>query len=248
MRPQTRAERLWLDVTNAPLALGIAIGGLGIATLISAFNDYDPMIFLFYSVPTAGVLARAVWKANARRTRLGQLLGAALGAHGDADSDVATDRLPDIPVCVSQKWIYCAREKDVDVQPLDKMIWAYAETIYLRRRVQLVIWNRGAGANVLPLRRRHLAAALDRLRRAAPWLPVGYNAAMKETWNADHREFIALVDGCRDSGRPFRAPWAGQGLAPTTASGPINAIQSIVDSVEERERDKLMQRWEREGG
>ncbi|MSO88842.1 MAG: hypothetical protein EXQ89_02540 [Rhodospirillaceae bacterium] len=206
MRPQTRAERLWLDSTNAPLKLGSAIGGIGIATLVSVFNDYDPMFFLLYTVPTAGVLAYAVWKANARRTHLRQLLGAALGAQGDAGADVATDRFPDIPVCVSQKWVYCAREKDVDVQPLDKMIWAYAEIIALRRRLQLVIWNRGGGANVLSVRKRYLAPALDRLRRAAPWLPVGYNAAMKETWNVDHRDFLALVDGCRDSRQPFDAP------------------------------------------
>jgi hypothetical protein len=32
------------------------------------------------------------------------------------------------------------------------------------------------------------------LRQIAPWIIEGYSDTLKESWNADRRDFIALVD------------------------------------------------------
>jgi hypothetical protein len=252
MNPETAWRRLRLDVTGAPLALGVAVLGLVVAALASGPVGSDFVVFCIGAVVSIGAMAwiaRAVWKANKRRSRLTQLLRAALDAHGENESNVACDLFPDLPLCIGKKWIYCARDKDVDVQPLDQMMWAYAEYFVMRYHFQLVVWNRSACANVLPLRQRYLSAALARLRTAAPWLPVGYSLAMKETWNADHHDLLALVDACRQARRPFDLPWAGQDIVSVRAV-PRNSsfVQAYVDRTEDRELKKLTGRWDADGG
>jgi hypothetical protein len=251
MNPETAWRRLWLDVTGVPIALVVAVLGLGIAALAAGLDDSDLVFVYIGAVPAIGAIAwiaRTVWKASRRRSRLTQLLRAALDAHGENESNVVCDLFPDLPLCISKKWIYCARDKEVDVQPLDQMMWAYAEYFTMRYHFQLVVWNRSACANVLPLRQRYLSAALGRLRTAAPWLPVGYSLAMKETWNADHHDLRALVDACRQAGRPFDVPWAGQDIV-SVAPVPRNSIlvQAYEDRAEERELEKLTGRWDADG-
>jgi hypothetical protein len=243
-------KALWWQVTYSPIALWIAIGDFAIAALFLVIDDKIIVyVALVVSIPGWVAILRiffATYKAQIRRGRMRHLLQAALAAHGEVRADVGAEDFPDIPVCLSRKWIYCAREKDVDVQPLDQMIWAYGESFIQRPWAQLAIWNRTASANVLPLRKRDMAMALGRIRQTASWLPVGYNNAMKETWNADHREFLALVDEYRQSSRPFDAPWAGQGPARVAAQLGSSSIQDFADMEETREFARLTQRWNQE--
>jgi hypothetical protein len=244
-----------MDVTGNPLALAIAVLGLIIVALIGdpriaqeSDRDIFAVFFLIGVTLGAGAIVWIgffVWKANRRRRILSALLSAAMSAHGD--TQVVCDYFPDIPVCVSEKWIYCAREREVDVQPLEQMVWSYAEYFIQRFHYQLVIWNRDACANVMPIRKRYLKAALERLQHCAPWLPVGYSQTMKESWNADHREFLALVASCRQSRRRFDLPWAGRGAARVVGlPRRTNMIQDIENKRQARELQKLTERWDRE--
>lgn len=241
---------LWRHVTYSPIALWVVMADLPIATLLLTIEDeFRVPAFLVAGTPAwiaiVWIFAAAV-RAQFRRGRMRRLLQAALTAHGEVGADILADGFPDIPFCVSRKWIYCAHPKEIDIQPLDQMAWAYGEDFIMRPWAQLAIWNRSAAANVLPLRKSDIAPALARLRQAAPWLPVGYNAAMKESWNADHRDFLALVDLHRQSRRPFAAPWAGHGVARVAAHGTSNALQDFADRKENRELARLTQRWNQE--
>jgi hypothetical protein len=243
-------KALWRHVTYSPIALWVAMADLPIAALLLFIDDqYRVPAFLVAGAPAWIAIAWifiAALRAQLRRGRMRRLLQAALTAHGEVGADIVADGFPDIPFCVSRKWIYCARTKEIDVQPLDQLAWAYGEDFIMRPWAQLAIWNRNADANVLALRKTDIASALARLHQIAPWLPVGYNIAMKETWNADHREFLALVDQHRQTRRPFAPPWAGQGVARVAAHGRSNALQDFADSKETRELARLTQRWNQE--
>jgi len=156
-------------------------------------------------------------RAEARGMRLRRLLDEALTANGDGGT--ACDDFPDLPVCLGKKRLYCARGNALDVQPLEDMAWAYVEELRLHPTWhQLVIWNRKAEANVLPVRKCFIAPALERLEKAAPWLPVGHSLALKDSWNADHYDFLAMVEEFRRSGRRFDVPWASKGFARVNAT------------------------------
>ena len=43
-------------------------------------------------------------------------------------------------------------------------------------------------------------------------LPIEFNRVMKESWNADHQDFISMIDAHRQAGVPFEASWAGSGM------------------------------------
>jgi len=260
-REVRKANRWRARWTKSLLAIGLTLMGLLFIALVALISMLTTMIggdlpsrifYLIISVPAAVAIAWiacAVWKANRRRAFLTESLLVEFGSHGDSASDVACDLFPDVPVCVSRNWIYCARDREVDVQPLDHMAWVYAESFIMRYRYQLVIWNRHACANVLPLRKRYLGPALDRLRQAAPWLPVGYNITMKESWNADHHDFLTLIDSYRESRRRFDAHWVGSGIA-IVQPAPRNSdpIQNILDREEKQELKKLTARWDKEDG
>jgi len=241
---------LWRHVTVSPIALWILIGDLPLATFFSAISDFNPYVFLITGAPAEGAIvwiAVTAFRAQMRRGQMRNLLHDALGENGEVPADVALDGFPDIPLCVSKKWLYCARAKDIDAQRLDQIAWAYGESFMLRPWAQLAIWNRTATANVLPLRKADITPALERIRQAAPWLPVGYNTAMKETWNADHRDFLALIDGYRHTGRIFDAPWAGRGVARVAAHGRSNVFLDNIDRTESREQNRLTKRWKDDG-
>lgn len=247
MRQEPYWRRLWSDITDHPLALIVALIGIAIAAFGADPDDFSLALCLVGVVPALGAIAWVLYRilqAGARRSRLRRSLGAALGAAGDGAAKVAGDGFPDIPLCLGRHNVYGARETDVAVLPIDHLVWAYAEKFLFRRHTQLVLWNRDATAIVLPVRKRYRNDALERLRQAAPWLPVGYNEAMKESWNADHADFLALVEAHRQSGRRFDAPWAGRGMAGVAAPlKPSNLLAERERRQEQAELEKLQQRW-----
>jgi hypothetical protein len=246
------ARRVWLAATGAPIALAIAVVGAVIAALNADPADFGVVGFSIGGLPAACAMAwitRAAWRANVRRALLRKALHAALSAQGEPAHDIESDSFPDIPFCIGGGRIYCANGMEIVIQPLDGVVWCYVENFVMRPWMQLVIWNSGASAIVLPIRKGYVDRALERMRQAAPWLPVGYNTAMKETWNADHREFLALVDACRQSGRRFDASWAGQGFA--RVASPLrkrNPFDSFERTKNQRELERLTRRWDQEAG
>ncbi len=91
------------------------------------------------------------------------------------------------------------------VRRLDRLVWAYRLRVWhLLNRIipyrvsnDLMLWSRDGSGTAIPGSKARLGRALEDLRAAAPWLPIGYSAAIKETWNSDRAEFIAAVDQVR---------------------------------------------------
>jgi len=86
---------------------------------------------------------------------------------------------------------------------IDGIVWAYLERI--RRRLngiipigttnQMVMWSRDGRGAVLPLRtKKDVVQALETLQQAAPWTFIGYTDVLKESWNNDREDLIALFD------------------------------------------------------
>ena len=87
---------------------------------------------------------------------------------------------------------------------LDHLVWAYRLRVWhflngipYRLSHDLMLWNRDGSVTVVPGRKARHDEALEELRAAAPWLPLGYSEAIKETWNSDRAELIAFVDRAR---------------------------------------------------
>jgi hypothetical protein len=215
MNPKLSWLRLWRDNTDEFRTKGVALLGI-LLIFIGVTIDYVPLIGAGAAVVAAciGWMIRVTLKANARRRRLTVSLGEALVAQSEADTAINGD-FPDIPIWIGREHIYCAGASEVESHLLDQLIWAYAEMYRAPffRRYQLVLWNRDAVATVLAVHKAFRDAALERIRTAAPWVPVGYSEAMKETWNADNADLLALVDSYRRIGRRFDAAWAGNAVA-----------------------------------
>jgi hypothetical protein len=106
------------------------------------------------------------------------------------------------------EWACYAGKGQIVIRRLDQLVWAYDEQI--RHRInglipyrpsshQLILWDRTGRGAALPLSKNKVVPALTALRSAAPWAFLGYNEALKESWNQDRREFIALVEQRRAS-------------------------------------------------
>lgn len=237
----TLLRRISLRLTASPLALIVLAADLTLVWL--AYDPNYPEVMAMFLVPAIGAIlwiAAMTFMSEARGKRLRQALAAACATNGDA----ASDDFPDLPVCVGKRRIYCAGDKGLVILPLEAMAWAYVEEFRLHPTWhQLVIWNRDAQAQVLGIRRCFIARALAQLNRAAPWLPTGYSEAMKESWNADHRDFLALVDDCRRTGRCFDVPWAGTAFAQVAAYGRGSWAGGMMNTEGATEEKRLKMLW-----
>jgi hypothetical protein len=248
----TLARRLGLRLTKSPLALIILFADLAFVALV-----YDPkfvQVMEVFAAPAIGALcwiAVGAFRAEVRCKKLRRALAQVLAANDDGG--IIQDDFPDLPVCVGKKRLYCARGDELEVQPLEDMVWAYVEEFRLHPTWhQLVIWNRKAEVNVLALRECFIVPALERLRTAAPWLPVGYSMAMKESWNADHRDFLAMVEEFRRAGRrfdlPFALPGAGTAFAQVTAYGRGSWAGGMMNTGGSMEATRLKKLWAQDLG
>ena len=155
-------------------------------------------------------------RALQRRNVAAHPLGKALAAFGDIeavskdiDADLAGTKLEDQPLHVGRRWLCYVWKRHAFVFPLEYVVWAYTERIKhsynaipYRVSYHLMLWGRDGKGRALPMRKRNTAASLQRLRIAAPWLPLGYSEKLKESWNADHAEFLAFVDARRRQAAP----------------------------------------------
>lgn len=231
-------------MTISLIAVGVAIFGLLSGLLVFSVSgsiddeNFMPLIGFVPFFCASMWIAFNAWRAKARRAHMISSLRIQLSEHGDGVVEAAASDFPDIPIWIHQNRIYWAGENDVECQPVDQLLWAYADHFLARPWYQLVIWNRHARATVLPLRKREISPSLDRLRAAAPWLPVGYNVAMKESWNCDHQDLVALIDNHRQSGKTFDVPWAGDGMAGVQVQFG-KEVESLTSGMIEQEREEL---------
>jgi hypothetical protein len=140
-------------------------------------------------------------------------LGEALAAHGnlrdvidEVDAEFAGQDLRGSPFKVGKRWICFVRGTDVVVERVDNLVWVYAERVVHNfmnapcwATSRIVLWRADGTAALCPLPKRHLVPSLGRLRAIADWMPIGYNTPLRETWNADRPELIALVSATRGS-------------------------------------------------
>lgn len=247
--------RLWQELTRSILAL--VLGGIGaffilVELLVVGLADEGNIAgagVVIGAIPlfvAAAWLAYLIWKAWLRRTRLRKSLSDVLAAHGETITDAARMEFPEIPVLVIQQTAFCAGQNEVIPLQIDQMAWAYAEDFTFRPYFQLVIWDRNGQGTILPIRKWAIAESLDRLRKAAPWLPIGFNRVMKECWNADHQDFLALIEAHRQAGKPFEVPWAGIGMARVYSRVQKGGAEDIVAWQERKQAQqnlKALELW-----
>ncbi len=238
---------LWRNIRFFPLAIGLAIPGALFGTLFLSLaldSGDEPILtgvaLFLIAAPLVWCLIRAgrLWRARRRMVR--DLRSVVVG--GPAIDSTA---FADVPFFIADKRFYYALNNVLMYQELDRLVWAYGERggWYW---CQLAVWNREAGAVVLPLHAQTVPEALRRLRAAAPWLATGFNRALTDSWNLDHAEFLALIERHRVSGQPFAPAWAaGSEIVPVL---PRTGGDSQVDSGvgarrEQREIEKALKLW-----
>jgi hypothetical protein len=126
----------------------------------------------------------------------------------ELDQDFAGQQFHTHRIYVGQRWVCYVWNTQVAVRRIDTLVWVYLERVKRRMNYiiplgttnQMVAWSRDGRGAVLPMRKRKdVEAALRELRRVAPWMLVGYSDSIKESWNSDREDLIALVDERRSS-------------------------------------------------
>jgi hypothetical protein len=201
LRRRTRVAYLNSSIWQSLFALGLvtigwSLGGWGYLTA---------MIGIAWIV----FVIRGVIK---RRTPTGDPLDIQLSKHGtpeaiasELEKEFAGQTFRPHQIYVGQRWLCYSWKKQVTICKIDTLVWAYWERI--RHSVnfvptgtthQLVAWSRDGRGVALPLRKKKdVELALEALHRAAPWVFVGFTEALKESWNSDREDLIALVDEAR---------------------------------------------------
>ena len=133
-------------------------------------------------------------------------LGRALAAYGRL-RDVARDINLDFsakasrigPLYLGHRWVCYAQRKEVMIEQLTKLIWAYIEEIKIdsKWKYQIIIWTRNGVGYALPMSHRHAETSMERLKKAYPWLYFEYSDEYRESWNADRDDFVAAADDRR---------------------------------------------------
>lgn len=241
--------RLWRDIRRFPLTMAIGavlwiFGGL-IGAIAFDLSDVEIAVAI---VALCLMAAPLVWLAvrvislRLHRRRIVRELREILGD----DVPLGPDTLAVTPFVIAGPRIYCMVDKALEHQDIAGLVWAYGEVFSGWFRCQLVILNRDARAVVLPLWKIDLPAALDRLRAAAPWIAAGFNRALVDSWNFDHRELLETIDRHREAGTAFAAPWA-QGAGPVAVAPRVRTDDRVDAGTskanEDREIAKALARW-----
>jgi hypothetical protein len=147
-----------------------------------------------------------------RRSPPGHPLDMQLAAYGDPtrvaediDADFATESFKARRIQVGRRWLCYAGKGQATIRKLDQLTWVYTERIRHRYNMipyrpashQLLIWDRNGIGAAIPVRKRAAPSAIALVKQHAPWVFTGYSETLKESWNADRPEFIALIDARR---------------------------------------------------
>lgn len=108
-------------------------------------------------------------------------------------------------VQIAGPWLCYVGKGLTIVRRLDRLVWAYRLRISHRLNGiipyrfshDLMLWSRDGSGTAIPGPKARLDESLQTLHAAVPWLLMGYNDVIKESWNSDRSELIALVDARR---------------------------------------------------
>jgi hypothetical protein len=149
------------------------------------------------------------------RTPAGDLLNIQFRKYGDPESiaheieqDFTGQQFRTKRVHAGRRWICYVWKSQIIVRRTDNQIWAYLERVSRKLNGmipmpstnQVIVWNRNGTAAVMVVKRSEAYDAVDMFGKAAPWMLTGYSNALKESWNNDREDLIALVDKARSQG------------------------------------------------
>lgn len=228
-----------------PTLSGIAekVGGQLLFTIASvvalsraARSGYDTatiaVVTLMVLAATAWCLRGAVQVIRASREALprhlfhqGNTEAVALAIEADFRGRAPTRS----PLQIGGDWLLYARGLEATAVRLEDVIWAYgaagAESLVgtdqptsdiVLSEPRMILLDRRGHKQELRMTLADVSVGLAEIKRAAPWLVVGYSDAMRETWNADRAELLAMVESWRvngDNSSPIQVP---NELAPST--------------------------------
>jgi len=110
-------------------------------------------------------------------------------------------------VRVGRLWLIAVSRWRVLVRFVPDLIWVYGQRTNYRKRINNVIlsssyavimWDRRARKATIKLEQRVADEVMAELQAKAPWLNIGYSDTLKEAWNNDRAELIALTDNRRE--------------------------------------------------
>lgn len=205
LRSAVDHELLWSDLKL------VAGGGFLVFWGVSA-SDTDERGALLVGVAGLVLLGFAFWRARRRRSPDRHPLVTGIAAQGEPNlvtrelnAEFGTDLVRRRKMLLSSGWLCYVGDTRAVVKRFDQLAWVYVEKIGHRINMipwrpasyQILVWDRDGKGEVLPMSKKAAAAGLTRLGELAPWLPVGYSEVLKETWNADRREFLMMIEARR---------------------------------------------------
>lgn len=131
--------------------------------------------------------------AHGKLERLLRKLGPFHDVAQEIEADFAGRALTSSPFQQGRSW-FCYVYEDVALAwPLFEIVWAY--DVYDK----LVLCMRNGQFVELAL----AGHATQGIARAMPWIPVGYNEALSQSWRHDRADFVALVNRAFEQGAAF---------------------------------------------
>jgi hypothetical protein len=216
MRARANLGLLWSSIKWG--ALDLAIGFWGYSIIASPEQKAEAGAGLLGAAFLIGAVAGMVFivrRATKRLSASEHPLNLELAAYGEPaaiaraiDAEFAGRPFAPHRVNLARQWLCYVRKTQVTVRWIDQLVWGYSERIrhrmnyfipYRPASYQVILWDRSGRAGVLPVRKADAAPALEALHQAVPWMLVGYTEVLKESWNADRGEFLAVVDARRRS-------------------------------------------------
>jgi len=215
MRRRARRAYRRSSIIQIVLATGLVAYGFYFPSFCGDCDEHPLLGWLLAGGMVIGGIAwivgviRGVLK---RRTPSGDPLNLQLHACGDPaavaselEQEFAGQTFRPKRVYVGGHWLCFEHKTQVTVRRIDALVWAYVERV--RHKLngvtpmgttnQLIVWSRDGRGAAIPLKRKAADEALKTLQAAAPWIFAGYSEALKESWNNDRDDFIALVDEAR---------------------------------------------------
>jgi hypothetical protein len=204
-RAKIRSAIYWSLFGLVVLAVGCSIPFIGPESMAAAI----------VSAVVLGAVGLFLIVSNVKSAREGNPLDLQLRAAGDPEEvanqielDFSSEPFRAGRLYLSPRWLCYVRRDVAIVRRIDSLVWAYLETVRhkiqgiipYRTTHQLILWDRtGRGAAII-LKKRDAEPALASLQAAAPWMFFGYTEVLKESWNNDRDDLVALVDQRRKEG------------------------------------------------
>jgi TPR repeat protein len=150
----------------------------------------------------------------------------------DIEHDFAGQQVGERRAFIGNRWVLHARGGDFVAHHADDLIWVYRERVWqiangipYRITDQVVMWNRANFAGVVAMPKRLADASIALLKARMPWLITGYSKALRDSWNFDRADMIAMVDNIANTTQFTASHYA----AIDQAEGELEAAQRAVN-------------------